>query len=290
MKRSGNVLKTIRGALNAAIAWKRTPAIVLIVFCAFLFMPLYWTLVTSLKTTKEIFSWPPTLFPKSLTLGHYVKALIHSPIFGNILNSIFYSLTATVIVVTVAALTTYGFSVYQYRGSTKVALVFLGTRIIPPQSLFVPFVVLFSKLGLINTRPAVIIFQFVLVYPLSIWLLKGIFDKFPRELVDAARIDGASRIFTLLKVVLPIVAPGIGAVAIIAFLWTWNAFMFPFLILNSPQLKPITVGIFHFVSDRGIEWGPMAASSVLAIIPGVVFFIFAQRSIVSGLTLGAVKS
>lgn len=286
----GTALGKVRSGLNAVVAWKRTPAIVLTLICIVLLSPLYWTLVTSLKVTEEIFTWPPTFIPQNFTFEHYVKSLVHSPVFVNILNSIFYSLVATTIVVIVATLTTYGFSVYRYRGSMKVAFAFLATRIVPPQALFVPFVVLFAQLGMINTRPPVIIFQIVLVYPLSIWLLKGIFDTFPRDLVDAARIDGASRLRTLTRVVLPVIAPGIGAVAIVAFLWTWNAFMFPFLILNSPKLKPITVGIFHFVSDRGIEWGPMSATALLAIIPGLIFFIFAQRHIVSGLTRGAVKS
>jgi ABC-type glycerol-3-phosphate transport system permease component len=289
MKAVTGVFGKVRYGLNAAIAWKRTPYIILILVCIVLFMPIYWTIITSLKMTEEIFSWPPTFIPDILTFEHYVKALVHSPIFVNILNSTFYSLVATAITVTIATLTTYGFSIYKYRGSFKVAFVFLATRIIPPQSLWVPFVILFSRLGLVNTRPAVIIFQCILVYPLSIWLLKGIFDTFPRQLIDAAKIDGASRITTLVKIVLPIIAPGIGAVAIIDFLWTWNAFMFPFLIINSPELKPITVGIFHFVSDRGIEWGPMSASAILAIIPGLIFFIFAQRNIVSGLTKGSEK-
>ena len=120
-------------------------------------------------------------------------------------------------------------------------------------------------------------------------MLKGIFDAFPSDLIDSAAIDGASRIKTLLSIVIPVIAPGIGAVAIIAFLWTWNEFMFPFLVLNDESLYPITVGLSYFVGDEGIQWGPISASGVLAMLPGVLFFVIAQRHIVEGLSEGAIK-
>lgn len=281
-------LNHIRKVLDKLISWRGTPYIVLISISSALVFPIYWTLATSLKPTTEIFRWPPTIFPQQFTLSHYITALARSPIPLNIMNSAIYSLAATAFVVTIGTLTTYGFSMYKYKGSNKVALTFLATRILPPQALWLPFIIFFSKMGLVNSRPAVIIYEIVLVYPLCVWMLKGIFDAFPRDLLDAARIDGASRLRTLTRIVVPLVAPGVGAIAIISFLWTWNAFMFPFLILHTPDVKPITVGLFHFISDRGIEWGPMSASGMLAMLPGLIFFIFAQRYIVEGLTQGAI--
>lgn len=280
----------LRKKVDAAISFKATPYIVLVIGCSILLFPLYWTIITSFKSASEIFTWPPTLFPKDWTLYNYVKVLLNSPIPLNILNSVIYALVVTGFVVVVGVLTTYGLVMYPYRSSEKIAFTFFATRIIPPQSLWLPFLIMLTKLGLVNSRPGVISFLVVLVYPLSIWMLRGIFGTFPRELLDAAEIDGASRLQALLKVVLPVVAPGVGAVAIISFLWSWNEFMFPLLCLNSPELYPITLGIFRFVSDEGIQWGSICASGVFAILPGVIFFVIAQRYIVEGLTEGALKT
>jgi len=282
-------IRSPRQLIDTALRWKATPYMVLIVGSLFLLFPIYWTFITSFKPPLEIFQWPPTLFPKSIVTSNYVYALWQTPFMENILSSVIYALSATAFVIVVGTLTTYGFVVYPYKGSGTAMLVFLATRIIPPQTLWIPFIIMFSKVGLINTRPAVILFLVVLIYPLSIWMLRGIFVSFPRELIEAATIDGASRIQTLLRVVVPIVAPGVGAVAIIAFLWSWNEFMFPFLVLNSPTLYPITVGLFHFVSDEGVLWGPICAAGTIAILPGLLFFLFAQRYIVEGLTRGAIK-
>jgi multiple sugar transport system permease protein len=280
---------SVRRVVDRVICWKGTPYVVLSVISAGLLLPIYWTVVTSFKPLDEVFRWPPTLWPLHFTLAHYIDALVNAPVFSNILNSIIYSLVVTVMVITIGTLTTYGFSMFPYRGSGKVAFAFLAIRVIPPQILWLPFIIIYTRLGLINTRPGVAIFEMMLVYPLSIWLVKGIFDAFPRELIDSASIDGASRIHTLIRIVVPVVAPAIGAVAIISFLWTWNEFMFPFLVLNNERLYPITVGLSYFVGDEGIKWGPISASGVLAMLPGLVFFIFAQRYIIEGLTEGAVK-
>lgn len=289
MKAIRNTLQFAREYFNKVISWKGTPYLTLLIISNLLLFPIYWTFVTSFKSTAEIHQWPPTLFPQNFTLTHYRTALMQSPVPINLLNSAIYSLAVTAFVIIVGTLTTYGFSIYPYKGSRGVILTFLATRIVPPQSLWLPFIIFWTRLGLMNSRPGVIIFEIVLIYPLSIWLLKGIFDRFPRELIDAAAIDGASRLRTLLRVVVPVVAPGIGAIGIISFLWTWQAFMFPFLILNNPDLYPATVGIYNFIGDLGIQWGPLTATGVLTILPGLIFFIFAQRYILEGLAEGATK-
>lgn len=283
------VLRRIRGGISKILGWSITPYLTLIVILFYLLFPIYWLIITSFKTQSEVFQWPPTFFPADFTFSNYLVALAQSPVPIFILNSLIYSLSAAAFVVTIGTLTTYGLSFFRYRGSEKITFTFFATRFVPPQALWLPFVILFIRLGLGNTRTAVIIFETMLVYPLSIIMLKSIFDAFPRSLIDAASLDGCSRIGTLIKVVIPITAPAIAAVAIIAFLWTWGDFMFPFLILNTTNLYPITVGIFHFVGDVGVEWGPISAASVITILPGLIFFTIAQRHIVSGMTRGAFK-
>lgn len=284
-----NILSIIGSIIDRAIGWKGTPYIVIIVIMIFLLFPFYWLIVSSLKSMQEIFRWPPTFFPKDITFFPFKYALIKSPTLKLILNSLIYSTAVSIIVTFLASVTTYALSMYKYKGSNKVFLLFFVTRLVPPQALWLPFVIFFSKLGLTNTRPSVIIYSLVLVYPLAIWMLKGLFDSFPIELLESSQIDGASRFGALFRIVLPIMAPGVAAIAIISFLWTWADFMFPFLILNDPDLYPITVGIFYFIGDEGVIWNALSAAELMAMIPGILFFSVAQKHIVKGLSAGAIK-
>jgi len=281
-------IRWIRETADKIISWRGTPYIILVSFSAVLLFPIYWTLNTSFKVSNEIKAWPPSFIPQSFTIENYVEALRFSPIGQNILNSLIYAGSATAFVVVIGVLTTYGFTIYDYKWDNKVAFGFLATRLIPPQALWLPFIIFYSRMGLANSRGGVVIFLIVLNYPLAVWMLRGTFEAFPKELIDSAKVDGASRLQTLLRVVLPVVAPGVGAVSIITFLWSWNEFMFPFLFLNSPGKYPVTVGIYHFIGDLGTKWGPLTASGMLIMLPGIIFFIFAQRYIVEGLAEGAV--
>ncbi|MBS1251258.1 MAG: Inner membrane ABC transporter permease protein YcjP [Anaerolineales bacterium] len=133
------------------------------------------------------------------------------------------------------------------------------------------------------------IYTIYLCYPLVVWMLKGFFDEFPHELLDAAAIDGCSRTGALFRIVLPVAAPAVMAVAVIAFMWTWNEFLAPFLFINTDDLKPLTVGIYYFVGDEFTYWNRMSAAGVITVIPSITFFVLAQRYIVKGLTSGALK-
>ena len=276
----------LRRGLSNILEHKITPYVIMAVVLILLLGPIYWTLVTSLKTLPEAIKWPPTYIPENFTLEAYQEVLGRSPVPKFLLNSIIYALVTTTIVTTAAVFTTYALTRYKYRGSNMVLLSFLFIRLIPPISLLLPFYLILRQLGLINTRASVVIYTIYLTYPLAVWMLKSFFDQFPQDLIDAALIDGASRMGALFRVVLPVIANGIAAVAIIAFLWTWIEFLAPFLFLNTENLKPITVGLYYFVGDETTYWNSLTAGAILAIIPGIAFFMFAQRYIISGLTAG----
>lgn len=258
-----------------------------------LLFPIFWTFITSFKSLEETFLWPPTYFPHRFTLEAYFGGrrgiLTSSPVPIYLMNSLIISLVTAFVVTVAGVLTAYGLVRYPFRGSKIVLILFLLTRLIPPIALLLPFYLILRYLGLIDTRTGVIFYTVYLCYPLVVWMLKSFFESFPGELIDAALVDGAGRIGALLWVVIPTMAPGISAVAIIAFLWTWNEFLAPFIFINSDALKPITVGIYYFVGDELTYWNTLAAAGVLAIIPGIVFFIVAQRWIVKGLTAGLGK-
>jgi multiple sugar transport system permease protein len=255
----------------------------------YLLFPLWWTLVTSFKKSTEVLQWPPTLLPREFSLSAYIFTLINSPVPIFILNSLFYSGCTSLVVVCLASITTYGLSKYPYRGSKQIFMAFFLTRVVPPQILWLPLIIMYTRVGLQDTRAGVLLFLMALNYPLCIWMLKGLFDDVSDSLIDSALIDGCTRMRTLFSVVIPVTMPGIAAVAIIVFLWSWAEFMFTYLIIDTETLKPITVGIYYFVGDQAVQWNNMAASEVLSLLPALVFITVAQKRIVRGLTSGAVK-
>jgi len=282
-------MKAIREFFVRVFDHPATPYVGAGILLFFILIPIAWTFLTSLKTLEESFFSPPTYLPQTPTLQAYKQVIFNSPMPVYILNSIIYALSTTVCVVTAGIFTAYGLSKYPYKGSNIVLISFLASRIIPPLSLLLPFYIIYRMVGLIDTKLAVIIFTIYLCYPLSIWILKTFFDDYPQDLIDAALIDGCSRLGVLLRVVLPGVTTGVAAVAIISFLWTWQEFLSPYLFLNSDIHKPITVGVYYFVGDELTYWNSISAAAIFASIPGIVFFLIAQKYVVKGLTLGGVK-
>ena len=266
-----------------------TSYLLLCIFLLVMLSPIIFTASTSLKTREETFRWPPTYFPKKITLQAYHEVFFRSPILRHLLNSIIVATGTTTIVMVAGLLTAYGLSQYSYRGSKTVLVIFIATRIIPPISLLVPFYIIISVLRLINTYTCLMIVNTFLWYPFAIWMLKSFFDKFPRELVDSAIVDGCTRTGAFLRIAIPVSAIGIAAVGIITFLWTWNEFLYGIIFTNTRSVQPITVGAHYFVGDELVQWDSIAATAIVTALPGIVFFSIAQKAIVKGLMAGAVK-
>ena len=266
-----------------------TSYLLLIIILAIMLSPIIFTAFTSFKPREETFRWPPTYFPEKPTLQAYEEVIFRSPMPRHLLNSLIIAVGTTAVVMAGGLFTAYGLSQYKFRGSQTVLLIFIATRIIPPISLLVPFYIIMSFLKLINTYACLIILNTFLCYPLAVWMIKSFFDAFPRELVDSAIVDGCTRTGAFLKIVVPISAIGIAAVAIITFLWTWNEFLFAIIFTNTRAVQPITVGAHYFVGDELVQWDSIAATAMFTALPGLIFFSIAQRAIVKGLTAGAVK-
>jgi multiple sugar transport system permease protein len=266
-----------------------TPYVVCSIISFFMLTPFFWMLSSAFKTMSETFRSPPTYIPEDFTLETMYEAWMKAPVPTYVLNSLYISLITTIIVITAATFTAYGLSQYSYKGSGAVLGLFLFTRTIPPLSLLLPYYLILMTLGLINTLTSVILYTIYLCYPLVVWILKGFFDAFPRELIESALVDGCSRTGAIFRIVLPVAATGIFAAAVISFMWSWNEFFAPYLFIHSDELKPITVGIYYFVGDELVYWNFMCAGGIYAIIPSLLFFLLAQRYIVRGLTAGALK-
>jgi len=279
----------MRHALDRILSDPRTAYLLLSLMLIIMLSPIVFTAFTSFKTREETFRFPPTYYPETPTLGAYKEVIFESPMPRHLTNSLIIAVGTTILVMVGSIFTAWGLSRYRYKGAGLVLFTFIATRIMPPISLLVPFYIIMSRLHLINTYGALIILNTFLCYPLAVWMIKSFFDTFPQELVDSAIVDGCSRTGAFLRIVVPVSAVGISAVAIITFLWTWNEFLFAIIFTNTREVQPITVGAHYFVGDELVQWDSIAATAMFTAVPGLLFFSIAQRAIVRGLTAGAVK-
>ena len=282
-------IQKITGAIDRVLEKDATIYIVLGIIFLFLLSPLMLMFFTAFKTPEETEMWPPTIIPHDIDISAFADVIFNSNIPLAIYNSLIISLSTVTIVVVAATFTAYGLSQYKYRGSKVLSYSLLATRIIPPIALTIPFFAIFAYLGLINKRATLIILNVYLNYPIVTWLLIDAFNRFPGEIIDSARIDGATRNQTFFHVVLPLMVTSIAAGAIITFLFTWNEFLYALTFTQTEASMPLTVGIFEFVGDEVVEWTRLCAVGVFASLPSIIFFIFAQRYVVQGLTAGAIK-
>ena len=261
-----------------------------IVFLLFIF-PLYWMLVTALKTQVEIFSIPTPLWPENLTFDAFAKQLSAS---GDTLrgfkNSLIISCGATVISTVLAIPASYGLARFRFGARKALVLFFLITQMLPSTLVLTSLYIMFSKLGLLNTYMAPILADATLGIPFSIIILRTYFVSIPKELDEAAKIDGCSHLSAFVKIMLPIAKPGIVVAAVFSFVYAWGDLIYGITFITNPNMRPITSSIYNYVQQYQTLWNSTMAFGIIAITPVVLIFIFMQKYIVSGLTNGAVKA
>ncbi len=262
--------------------------ILLSIYLAFTLLPILWTLGTSFKTTEEVYKIPPIVFPK-ISFTNYIAIFKSRPFFQYTFNSLFVSVVVALICITVGAMAAYGFSSFKSKATKRFFGLVIGSRMIPPVCLITPFAIIFSRLSLIDTKLSMIIANISFNLPFSIWIMKNYFESIPKELDDAAQIDGCDNIdiFTLVK--MPIAKPGIATAGIISFLFTWNEFVFAALLSRTPDSKTLPIGLTDFFMDDYILWNLLAAATIFVIIPAIIFVLFFQKHIVRGMTEGSIK-
>jgi multiple sugar transport system permease protein len=249
--------------------------------------PVCWMLLTSIKPDNIVSAMPP-VWVFVPTLEHYLT-LFGSAEFQRYLTNTLIIATCTSALATVMGfLSAYSFTRFSYRGSSFLPLFYLVIRMVPRISLVLPLYVIFSQVGLLNTRTALISSYTTFALPFGIWMMIGFLKELPIDLEDAAMVDGCNRWQVLRHVVVPLAAPGIATTAIFAFLLGWNEFLFS-LILSGPESRTLPVMVAGFETDRGIRWGQLSAAAVSIMLPVIVVALVLQRHIVRGLTLGAVK-
>ena len=261
-----------------------------IVFLVFIF-PLYWMIVTALKTQVEIFSIPTPLWPENLTFEAFAKQLSAS---GDTLrgfkNSLIISCGATAIATILAIPAAYGLARFRFGARKGLVLFFLITQMLPSTLVLTSLYIMFSKMRLLNTYWAPILADATLGIPFSIIILRTYFVSIPKELDEAAKIDGCGHVSAFTKIMLPIAKPGIVVAAVFSFVYAWGDLIYGITFITNPNMRPITSSIYNYVQQYQTLWNSTMAFGIIAISPVVLIFIFMQKYIVSGLTNGAVKA
>ena len=260
------------------------------VFLVFIF-PLYWMVVTALKTQVEIFSIPTPLWPENLTFDAFATQLSSS---GDTLrgfkNSLIISCGATVIATVLAIPAAYGLARFRFGARRGLVLFFLITQMLPSTLVLTSLYIMFSKMHLLNTYWAPILADATLGIPFSIIILRTYFVSIPKELDEAAKIDGCGHVSAFTKIMLPIAKPGIVVAAVFSFVYAWGDLIYGITFITNPNMRPITSSIYNYVQQYQTLWNSTMAFGIIAITPVVLIFIFMQKYIVSGLTNGAVKA
>lgn len=261
-----------------------------LLLCLLLF-PLFWIVVTSLKTEKEIFQIPPTLFPRVLNTKSYVAQVATGDfnMFQSFGNSLVISVGATLIAVVLAVPASYGIAKYHFKGKKAILLGFLVTQMLPVSVLLTPMFILFKNTHVYNTPVAAILADATIGIPFSVLILKNYFASIPKELEEAAYIDGCNRFTAFIRVLIPIAKPGVVVCSVFSFLYAWGDLAYGMTFIIDQTKRLITAGIFNFMGQYGTKWSYLTAFAVVTIIPVALIFIFMQKYIISGMTSGAVK-
>jgi multiple sugar transport system permease protein len=255
----------------------------------FALTPIYWAMNTSLKLESRNIGYPPQWWPNPLTLEHYANVLMQSSLPRNYLNSILLALGTIILVLCLGAHAGYAAARYEFRGKNALLFLLLATVMVPGIVTLIPVYLMAVQLGLHDTKLILVLVFAAWQTPTVVWLLRAFFENIPRELDEAALIDGCSRLGAFYRVVLPLAQPGLAAAAILVFVWVWNEFIIALNLTASDATRPLTVGLFFFVSESGIQWGKMAAAASAALVPVIVLFAVLQRRFIQGLTAGATK-
>ncbi len=260
-------------------------SIVLIIMMA----PILWLILTSIRPFVEIASTRLILVPRRLVLENYLAVFQDYEMSAYLKNTLIVCGGVIVTNLVIGPPAAYAMSRYQFRGERVVFFGLVFMRMIPLVAVILPLFIIFSTLRMLNSYNALIVAHTAFKLPVTIWLLRAFIADLPRELDDSARVDGASPLGVIIRIIIPLIKPGLAATAVLAFLATWNDLLVTLVLSNTIDTEMVALGLTKFVLEYGVAWGPLTAAGVLMFIPTVVFIFFAEKYLVRGLTMGAVK-
>jgi multiple sugar transport system permease protein len=282
-----------RGNLAFRTARRRTSVgwptyLALLVACVFVLAPILWAVSTSLKSAQEIHAGAHWI-PLAPSFENYLNAVLQPKFLHYIGNSILVVIATAIISILLAVHAAYVVARRSFFGKEVLLFLVWSTIMIPGVSVIVPLYLLAVDVDLYDTLAVLVIVYSAWLVPVLIWLLRGFFASIPTELEEAAQVDGCSPLKTFYVIVLPLMRPGLGAAAVLVFVNVWNDFLIAFGLTISEENRLLQVGLQSFVTESGINWGPMMAATVFSMIPAAIVFGFLQRAFIQGVTAGAVK-
>jgi multiple sugar transport system permease protein len=256
-------------------------------FLIFVLVPLYWVFNTSIKPSSDYLTIPPVWFPAEPTIVHYTAALFTYRGLEGLINSVIISSTATVLSVLFGTLMAYSFARFN-TGGPHLAFWVLSQRFLPPIAIILPVFLIYRNIGIYDTRFGLIMAYTVFTLPVSVWMMFAYFRQMPRSMEEAALVDGCTRWQAFLRVAVPLAAPGMVAAAVFAFIACWTEFFFA-LLLTSREAFTLPTVFRAFIGFQGAQYGEAAALAIVSLVPSIALGVLAQRHLVRGLTLGAVR-
>ena len=269
-------------------------ALGLVLFAALVF-PVFWMISTALKSNDQIYSFNPVWFPRHPTLSHFGDA-IHRPYFWtDVKNSVIVVIVTVALALVLAFFAALALAKYRFTGRKLFIVLVIGIQMLPPAGLIIPLYILLGDIpvlgiNLVNTLAGVILVYLTFALPFCVWTLRGFLLGIPKDLEEAAMVDGSTRLGAFVRILLPLVAPGLVATSVFAFILSWNEYIFATTLLHDGKTQTITVWLSYlYGGNRFVDWGQIMAASTLIAIPVVIFFLLVQRRIAFGLTAGAVR-
>jgi ABC-type glycerol-3-phosphate transport system permease component len=259
----------------------------LILFSLMIFVPFLWGVLASLKTFEELFAIPPTVIPKIFAWDNYYQVISSGFFVRDNLNSFYISALTTFLTIAICSLAGYALTKFRFKGRNAIFLIFLGTMMIPEQVTMIPVFVLTSRLGMLNTFRGIILPMAANAY--GIFLMRQFMLTIPDALMEASRIDGCSEFRIFYRIALPLAKPVIGTLSILTFLGSWNAFLWPLILLSKSEMSTVQTGLRRFQGEYATRWNLVLAAAILAVIPVTVIFALFQKYIVEGISTTGLK-
>jgi N,N'-diacetylchitobiose transport system permease protein len=261
----------------------------LLVFLVMVF-PVYWMVATAFKPGNDVLSFTPQWLPSSPTLANFRDAIGRPYFWDNVKNSLLVVGAVVAASVALAFLAAVALAKFRFRGRRAFVVIVFAVQMVPLAALIIPLYIMLSRVHQVDTLTGVIVTYVAFVLPFCVWTLRGFVAGVPKELEEAAMVDGSTRFGAFVRILLPLVAPGLVATSIFAFIQAWNEYIIAYVLLSSQEKQTLTIWLANFTTLRGTDWGSLMAGATLTALPVVVFFVLVHRRIAFGLTAGAVKS
>jgi N,N'-diacetylchitobiose transport system permease protein len=261
----------------------------LLVFVVMAF-PVYWMVSTAFKPGSDVLSYTPQWVPERPTLANFRDAIGRPHFWDNVKNSVIVVTAVVAISLVLAFLAALALAKFRFYGRRAFVVVIFAVQMVPLVALIIPLFIALSRVHQVDKLTGVIVTYVALVLPFCVWTLRGFIAGVPKELEEAAMVDGSTRFGAFVRIMLPLVAPGLVATSIFAFIQAWNEFIIAYVLLSSQENQTLTIWLANFTTSRGTNWGSLMAGATLTAVPVVIFFVLVHRRIAFGLTAGAVKA